>query len=262
MNNNIYVKNIINILNKEFNEKYAANWDNVGLIIGNKNQIVTKIICCLDVTKDSIEKAIQLNANLIISHHPIIFYPIKKIIYDDKINNMNIITKAIKNNISIICMHTNADYVTNGINALLCKKLKLNNIIDIISDDLIIYKVGNLNSKVKFLQFLQFLKIKLEISNLRFIQCHDNVYNVAICSGSGGINLKHIYLYNKNIDTFITSDIKYDIMLLAYNININIIDAGHYETEKLILYYFKKIINEMFYNIEIIILETNYIKHL
>lgn len=91
----------------------AENWDNVGLLIGNPAQEITKILTCLDVTEKVIDKAICENYNMIISHHPFLFKGIKKIATDKPLGRM--LQKILSNNIAIFAAHTNLDTTYGGV---------------------------------------------------------------------------------------------------------------------------------------------------
>ncbi len=99
------------------------SYDNAGLLIGDKNQICTGALITLDVTETILDEAITKKVNLIISHHPLIFGGLKKIVYDN--STERIIMKAIKNDIAIYAIHTNLDNSIEGVNAMICTKLNL-----------------------------------------------------------------------------------------------------------------------------------------
>jgi len=105
--------------------QYQEHYDNAGLIIGNKNSEIKNILICLDVTEEVLDEAITKGCNLIIAHHPIIFFPLKKINGNNFVER--IVIKSIQNNISIYAAHTNLDNVKNGVNAKICEKLGLKN---------------------------------------------------------------------------------------------------------------------------------------
>lgn len=115
---NIKVKDIIGKFNNIANPKLASSWDNVGLLIGDPNKVVKKVLLSLDVTENAVEKAIKNNVDMIISHHPIIFKPIKRI-------TDPVFLKIIKNDIAIFNAHTNFDVIKNGVNTALAEKLGL-----------------------------------------------------------------------------------------------------------------------------------------
>ena len=119
------IKELTNFLEELAPIYIQEEYDNCGLTIGEKKNKITKILTCVDVTLEVIKEAKKNNCNLIISHHPVIFEAIKKI------NNKNltekIIIEAIKNNIALYAMHTNLDNILNGVNSVICKKLKIKN---------------------------------------------------------------------------------------------------------------------------------------
>ena len=119
---------LINLCNSL--EKFAPlflqeDYDNSGLLIGNKNKIISKAIICLDVTEEVLKEAISEKADVIIAHHPLIFKPLKKITASNTIER--IVEKAIKHDIAIYAIHTNLDNIKNGVNAILCEKLGIIN---------------------------------------------------------------------------------------------------------------------------------------
>lgn len=116
--NQIKVKDIVAHFNKIANPELAYEWDNVGFQLGDIQQEVKKILLTLDVTENAINKAIKEKVDLIISHHPFIFKPIKKI-------TNPLFLKLIKNNISVFCAHTNLDVVKKGVNFAFADKLGL-----------------------------------------------------------------------------------------------------------------------------------------
>lgn len=103
--------------------KLASEWDNVGLQVGSLSQPVTNILVTLDVTEEVIEEALKSGANLIISHHPLIFRPLKQINYHDP--KGKIIQKLIKHDLTVYSAHTNLDVTFGGVNDLLAEKLGL-----------------------------------------------------------------------------------------------------------------------------------------
>ena len=115
------IKDIAEFMNNLAPNQIAYSWDNVGLLIGDQNQDVQKILITLDLTPNIINLAIEKNINLIITHHPFLFHPLKKI------NDPNIL-KLIKNSIAVYSAHTNLDQVKNGVNFALAEKLNLSNL--------------------------------------------------------------------------------------------------------------------------------------
>ncbi len=116
---------IINILNFYADEAYALPWDNSGIQVGDKNAVIHKILICLDVTENVIDEAVQKKCDLIISHHPLLFNPVKSI-QNDSISR--ILKKAIKNDINIYSSHTCFDMSEKGMNKAFADHFMLSNV--------------------------------------------------------------------------------------------------------------------------------------
>ena len=119
------IKDITNCIEKIAPLNYAENFDNVGLLIGNYNTVVTGVLVTLDTLETIVDEAIENNCNLIVSFHPIIFSGLKKLNGNNYVER--VVLKAIKNNIAIYAMHTALDNSNNGVNAKICDVLKLKN---------------------------------------------------------------------------------------------------------------------------------------
>ncbi|MBQ7984197.1 MAG: Nif3-like dinuclear metal center hexameric protein, partial [Bacteroidales bacterium] len=114
---------IINCIEQAAPLHWQEDYDNAGLIVGNRKNICTGVLVCLDVCPSTLNEALSLNCNLIISHHPFIFRPVKKIVYNSPTEK--ILSSAIKNDISIYASHTNIDSSSMGVNYMLAEKLGL-----------------------------------------------------------------------------------------------------------------------------------------
>jgi dinuclear metal center YbgI/SA1388 family protein len=116
-------KDIIDILESIAPSYLAQDWDNVGLQIGDAGSKVSKIMVCLDLSSGIVDEAVSQNIDMIITHHPLIFKPLKKITTEDSISR--IISKLIKNDINLYCAHTNLDISTGGTSDYIAKLLQL-----------------------------------------------------------------------------------------------------------------------------------------
>ena len=123
----ITVSEIVNHLHQIADPGLAFEWDNVGFQIGDGNRLVKKILLSLDVTEHAINKAVKEKVDLIIAHHPFIFKPLKKI-------TNPLYLKLIKNDIAVLCAHTNLDVIKKGVNAALAARLDLQNVQFLTSD--------------------------------------------------------------------------------------------------------------------------------
>ncbi|MGB6268486.1 MAG: Nif3-like dinuclear metal center hexameric protein [Olleya sp.] len=119
------VKDLINHIQEIAPLNYAEDFDNVGLLVGDKNSHVTGVLVTLDTLETVVDEAITNNCNFILSFHPIIFKGLKSITGKNYVERT--VLKAIKNNIAIYAIHTALDNHVNGVNAMICNQLKLNN---------------------------------------------------------------------------------------------------------------------------------------
>ncbi len=119
------IKSIISELEKFAPLTYQEEYDNSGLLVGDKNNICKAVLLSIDVTEEVVDEAIRIGANLIISHHPIIFSGLKKITGENYIQRT--VIKALKNDIAIYASHTNMDNVYSGVNGKICEKIGLTN---------------------------------------------------------------------------------------------------------------------------------------
>jgi len=117
------IKEIISLLEELAPLSYSEDFDNTGLLVGDKNETVSGILVTLDTLESVVDEAIANNCNLIVSFHPIVFSGLKKITGRNYVER--VVIKAIKNNIAIFSMHTALDNSWNGVNAMICEKLNL-----------------------------------------------------------------------------------------------------------------------------------------
>ena len=232
------ISDVIERVELKYPCELAYEWDNVGLLVGDRDREVKNVVTCLDVTEDVIEFAKNVEAELIISHHPVIFSPINRINRDTKTGK--ILLDAIENKIAIYSAHTNCDKAENGINTRLAKLLELKDIEPLEEDGL--GRIGNLEEPISMGEFARVVE-KEVAAKVRF--CGDTktvVKKVAICSGAGGDVIP--VAIQKGADVLVTGDTKYHQILDAKD-DINIIDAGHFGTECIVAELFAEILCDM-----------------
>lgn len=235
----------------------SMEFDNCGILVGDPNFQVNKVLLSLDITNEVCEEAKNLNAGLIISHHPVIFKPIKNIEFNKAVH------KLIKYNLSAICAHTNLDIAENGVNFCLAKTLELTSL-----TYLSYFKtyplgfIGDLKSEMTSKEFALFVKNKLHCEGVRYTESFRKINKVAICSGSGGNLINNVI--EKNADAFVTGEIKHSQILEANQFDITVVDAGHFKTENLIFFHLLKTLKEKFIDVEFYISKvfTDKIKYL
>lgn len=226
----VKVEHIIEQLNTLAPERLAQSWDNIGLQIGSRDQRVSRILLALDATTNVIDEAITLKADMIITHHPLIFSPLKTILKDHPKGNN--IYKLIQNNISLYVMHTNYDTAFGGTNDILGAQigLKQMEVIEPDENGMGIGRIGQTQTTtIKGLS--QILKDKLGLSHVRIVgDLEMAVSKVAICTGSG---MSFIEKAIGKADVFITGDVKFHEAQEARDLGIAVIDVGHYGSENI-----------------------------
>lgn len=241
------ISEVIHKLEEIYPIEYQETYDNCGIQVGNINQPLTSILLTTDVTENTISEAINLKANLIISHHPLIFHGIKHLTGHNYIER--VLIEAIKHNIVIYAVHTNIDKILNGVSFEMAQKLQLQNIefLHPMNDGKVgLGCIGSLSEPKNEIEFLT--KIK-SVFNTPMIKCSNllnrNIKQVAMCGGSGAEFIKDAI--KSNADIYITSDIKYHDFFLAEN-KIVIADIGHFESEQYTKYIFRKQLIDFFPN--------------
>ena len=228
---------------------WQESYDNSGLLVGDANALVDKVLLTLDLTEKVIDEAIENSFHLVISHHPLIFKGLKNILVDDTTGR--IITKAIKHDISIAAMHTNIDNSFYGVNRVLAEQLGLKNLQILRSQQSAVSSqcsesesesesesasqvgsgmVGILENEMSENDFLKFIKEKLNVGAIRHTELLNRpIKKVAICGGSGSFLINDAKCCGA--DVYVTADLKYHDFFDADN-EILIVDAGHFETEQ------------------------------
>lgn len=238
------VRDIYNYIDSFAPFNTQAEWDNSGLLVGNENSVVNKIVFALDVTTDVIEQAKTVGADLIVTHHPVIFKPVSNVLND------SLIYKLIEKNMSIICAHTNYDKAIDGVNDILCCTVGADKIEKIDDTFLNIATFENTSSTD---EFAKHLKEKLN-GAVRYNNLNKNISKIAVCSGSGSDYLSHAK--ELQCDALLTGDASHHSFLDANEMGIVLFACGHFETETIAIKpLLEKIENE--FNIECVLAVQN-----
>lgn len=234
----IRVSDVFAYLNELAPVELKMDFDNVGILLGNEDHEVRKALVALDITDDVVDEAISLGADLIVSHHPLIFEPLKNVLSSDLTGKK--IIKLIKNDISAICMHTNLDIADGGVNDALISALGAApcSYLEYTGTDMLGRKhgcgrIGELERAMTMPEFLEKCKSALNANGLRYHDAGLKVKKLAVMGGSGGSCVE--IAKSMGCDTYVTSDIKYNSFLDAKELGINLIDADHFCTENVIV---------------------------
>jgi len=221
------VADILNFIETLAPRSMKMEWDNVGLLCGSKSAEVTKVLVALDPFEGVCNEAADIGAQLIVTHHPLIFQAPRAITDDTSIGRS--IMLLCRSGISAINAHTNLDQVTGGVNDVLAEKLGLQNV-QIINeaDGYGLLRCGEVTEQ-PLEDFLATVKKQLGCQGMRYVNSSKPVHKVAV--GGGACAGELMDAFHAGCDTFVTSDIKYNQFWDAYDFGLNLIDAGHFQTE-------------------------------
>ncbi|MBQ5490341.1 MAG: Nif3-like dinuclear metal center hexameric protein, partial [Oscillospiraceae bacterium] len=203
-----------------------------------------------------IKEAAEKGCGLIVSHHPVIWYEMKSLCTDDM--QAKRVMELIRNGISAICMHTNLDIANGGVNDVLCDRLELENRDVFIASEGFentgLGRIGEYEKEYNITDYLELVKAALGAKCLEYYACR-NVRKVALVGGSAAEFISDAF--KAGADTFITSDIKYHDFQLAKELGINLIDAGHFNTENPVVFTLYKKLSDRFPDVEFYVSESN-----
>lgn len=235
------VKDILSFMEELAPVELKLDFDNVGLLAGTLHAPVERVLVTLDITDEVISEARDVGAELIISHHPLFFDGLKAV--TDGTATGKKLVALLRSGISAICMHTNLDAATGGVNDALCDALTLHDT-GILSDSDGISRVGELEEPMEFSAFLPFVCDALHANGARYHYAQRRVSRVGVCGGSGGGDIA--LASADGCDTFVTADVKYHQFLQAKELGINLIDAGHFCTENVVVPVVRSAVSERF----------------
>lgn len=206
----------------------AESWDNVGLMTGDGSQPVRRVLCALDVTEAVVAEAAERGAELIVAHHPLIFTSAKFVTEGDATGRT--LRRAIRSDISVICMHTNADCAQGGVNDALAAALGLQSVEPMgAGDNGLLGRVGDLTAPMQPAAFAAFVKQALGAGGARYTDGGREISRVAVGGGACGKLMD--FALDKGAQAFVIGDCSYDLMQRAQSLGLTLVDAGHFPTE-------------------------------
>lgn len=207
--------------------EYKESWDNVGFLMGRKDAEVRRILVALDATEAVAAEAEALGCQLVVTHHPVIFRAPLHLTDDDP--RTRVLLAFLERGLAVISMHTNLDCAPGGVNDELAFRLGLQNV-EILPDGETagLIRVGEVEER-SLPDFAAFVKQKLACPGLRYADGGRTVRRVAVGGGACGDFIDRVA--GAGCDTFVTADLKYHQFQDAAVLGLNLIDAGHFETE-------------------------------
>lgn len=249
----VRISDIYSFLDEKYPLSLQESWDNSGYIVESDSGKCSKILLTLDITNDSVDEAVNKKADLAISHHPVIFNPLKKIQVDTPVY------KLVRSGIGAICMHTNLDIAEGGTNTVIvgkiAEKLGISANIEPL-EDCGLGCIIELEKVVDCDELAEILKDIFNIERIKMSMYGEYILSkIAICSGSGGSLWK--LAKAKGCDALITGDVKHDVWIDANNSKFTVIDCGHFHTENIVLWELRRVLEEKFPMVDVEISESS-----
>jgi len=206
----------------------TMDFDNTGLLVGDSNAEVTGVVLALDCTEEVIEKAKEMGANLIITHHPVIFNGMKRVCAD------SVVYQLIRNDMHVISAHTNLDIAQGGVNDCLCNALGLQEVCGLTATDEehFLGRVGLLSADLSAEELACIVKMELN-TTVRYTDGGKPIGKVAVCGGAGDSELESAIACGA--DALISGEVKHHIFIEAAHRGFTLIEAGHHHTEAVVL---------------------------
>lgn len=236
-------------------EELAEPWDNDGLMCASDgSKEIERVLITLDVTEDIVDYAISHNIDLILSHHPLIFKPLKSITEESHISRK--VIKLIKNDIAVISFHTRADKVDGGVNDTLCDVLGIKDAVPF--GDGFLGRIGMLDEELSMEDFSYLLKGLLNCDGVKVSDACIPVQKVAVVGGDGKGYVEAAL--KAGADTFVSGRIGYNVMAEAGEMGINLIEAGHFFTEHPVTQFFQTLLRRIDSDMYVEIIDSNVIR--
>lgn len=227
---NATVNDIVQIIEGIAPPNLAESWDNVGLQVGRRSMAVKKLLVALDASPEVVAQAIDQEVQMIITHHPLVFEPVKKLIGETWQNKL--LLDCAENKIAVYSAHTSLDSVFGGVSDVLAAKFGMEHadvLVPILTGEAGFGRIDSFETPMELEKFVEIVKQALELETVLVGDAGKMVQKIAVCGGSGADFIEAAL--NSGADTFVTGDIKYHAAQDAVFCGLNIIDAGHQGTE-------------------------------
>ncbi|MBQ7464841.1 MAG: Nif3-like dinuclear metal center hexameric protein [Lachnospiraceae bacterium] len=242
------LERLIELFNDIADPGLCSDWDNSGLIAGDEEKEIRRVLCALDATDEVIDEAVELKADLILTHHPLIFRGIKKVNNRDFTGRR--IMKLVRNDIACFAMHTNFDISCMSDEAADRLGLSDTKILQPTGDDIGFGRVGNLSARMRIDELSELVKECFCLEHVKvFGDLQKSVQKAAIMPGSGASAINDSV--NAKAEVLVTGDIGHHEGIDAVEKGIAIIDAGHFGIEKIFIEYMKDYIKRNADDIEV-----------
>ena len=244
------VKDIIAFMESVAPQSKKESWDNVGLLCGREDKEVKTVLIALDPFEDTADEAVEIGAELVLTHHPLIFHPLRSVTSSTAIGRT--IFTLVRHDIAAFCAHTNLDLAPEGVNQQLAKALGLEDVtlIEPTESGSGLLRRGTVPEQ-HLEDFLSHVKQSLNAPGLRYASAERRVHHVAV--GGGACGEEWPAALNAGCDTFVTSDVRYNDFWDARDAGLTIIDAGHFYTENPVCGYLKEVLSGTFPELNLVV---------
>ena len=233
------------------------DWDNDGLMCSpDGERQVRRVLISLDVTEEIVDYAIEWNFDLIISHHPLIFRPIKSVTEDDHVTRK--VVKLIANGISVFSFHSRLDKAVGGVNDRLANLLGIFDAVPF--GEGMLGRIGEIEEECTAEDFAYRVKQALGSDSVKYVDALNPVKCVAVVGGDGKDFVADAI--ESGADTFVSGRIGYNVMAEGPEMGINLIEGGHFFTEQPITDYFQERLMDFDPDVYVEVASSNLLKEL
>ncbi|PKM63389.1 MAG: Nif3-like dinuclear metal center hexameric protein [Firmicutes bacterium HGW-Firmicutes-21] len=241
------IKNIIEYFDSVLPKTLSEDWDNDGvMVLPDGNADIKKALIALDATSLSIERAKSIGAELIITHHPLVFSPFASLSADDPYGKR--VIECIKNNITVLSYHTRLDEVCGGVGDCFAALAGLRNMEKMQPCG----RIGVLENEMSYKEFTEHIKRALGLGKISGVNSNGKIKRVAVIGGSGKDFITDAK--KAGADTFLTGEVNHSGLIEAKELGLNVVCGTHYATENIILPRIKELLFERFPDIETVIM--------
>ncbi len=222
------VRELYGILNERIPKELSCDWDNDGLLCcPNADAPVRRVLVALDVTEAIAQRAIKEGYDVILSHHPLIFRPLKAVNGEDPVSRK--VISLLCAGVSVMSFHTRLDAVEGGVNDVLCKKLGLENVQPFGEGGEAIGRIGDMNAEMTLESFAALVKDVTGADAVQYADAGKKVSRVAVLGGGGSSDVDAAF--RAGADTYVSGELKHSCLTEAPERGKNLVAAGHFHTE-------------------------------
>ena len=253
------VKELYGFLNEKIPPSLSCDWDNDGLMCcADETKEIRRVLIALDMTAEVIKKAIAEGYDLILSHHPLIFSPLRAVTPRDHIARR--VIDLIRADIAAMSFHTRLDAVKGGVNDILADKLGLLQVEPFGDNGETIGRIGTLKNPMPLSEFAALVKRATGAEQVQFSDAGKEVYRVAVLGGSGSSDVKAAS--RAGADTYVSGELKHSNLTDAPECGMNLVAAGHFYTENAVCERLRELVLEAIPDAEVAVTKSDPVRYI